>query len=97
MCRLLRENYLEGEKWEFAVRVDKSWIYFCLLATTKKKKSIYYRKRGGKYLEFWFRENKESFVKDFMVTAGLSYNGKFKTRKIGKKIKLTRITFRNMF
>ena len=48
--------------------------------TTKKKKR-------GKELTCWFKENKESFAKDFIIITQLSYQGKLKIRKVRKNIK----------
>ena len=45
-------------------------------------------KRGKKYLAFWFRNNEESFAKDFAIIAGISYNEKFRIRKVGKSVKI---------
>ena len=35
-----------------------------------------------KDLTKWFKENKESFAKDFIIITGFSYNGKLKISKI---------------
>ena len=35
-----------------------------------------------KVLTQWFKENKESFAKDFIIITGLSYYGKLKISKI---------------
>lgn len=85
MCRLLYENYLAGEKWKYVVTIDEAWIY---LSDCNRKRSIYYRKRGEKDINCWFRENKESFAKGFMVITGFSYNGKLKIRKVEKNVKI---------
>ena len=53
-----------------------------------KKRSIYYKKRGEKYICPWFKESKESYPKGFMIVAGFSYNGKLKIRKAAKSVKI---------
>ena len=62
VCRLLHGNHLAGERWKYIVRVGVFQIY---LSDCNRKILIYHQKR--KDLICWFRENKESFDKGFMI------------------------------
>lgn len=84
-CRILYENHLAGDKWKYIVTLDEAWVY---LNDCNKKRSIYYRKRGEKNVQTWFRQCKESFSKGFMIVAGFSYNGKLKIRRVEKNVKI---------
>jgi hypothetical protein len=84
-CRLLYENHLASDKWKYVVTLDEAWLY---LSDCNKHRAIFYRKRGEKKFQTWFKESRESFPKGFMIVAGFGYNGKLTIRRIEKNAKI---------
>lgn len=91
-CRLLYENYLAGDKWQFIVTLDEAWFY---LSNCGKKRSIYYEKIGKKSTYKHYREGHESFSKGFMVAAGYCSKEKLRLIKVDNKVKINSQYYQN--
>jgi hypothetical protein len=84
-CRKLYERYLAGDRWKYVATLDEAWIY---LSDCNKPRAIFYRPRGVKPFETWYKECKETFSKGFMVVAGYCHNGKLEIRRVAKNTKI---------
>ena len=73
-----------GKKWKYRYTVVEVWIYHLSEAIKRKKNDLLPKKGGENDLRCWFRINKESFAKSFLIIARFSYNEKLKIRKVEK-------------
>lgn len=89
-CRKLYEGYLAGDKWQYVVTLDEAYVY---LSDCNKPRAIYYRKKGQKSFQSWYKECRETFSKGFMIIAGYCSRGKLTLRRVSAKVKINSAYF----
>lgn len=69
---MLYDNYLTGVERKYVAAIDVIWMHLSDQYITKKKR------KSSKMLV----QRKQSFVKDFMIMSGVSYNGKLNIKNV---------------
>lgn len=85
-CRKLYEKYLAGEKCNFVVTLDESWIK---LKIDSGKTSFCYIKKGERVPEEWIKQTRTLWERKFMIVAAMCYFRTFPLIKIPDGVTMT--------
>jgi len=84
-CLKLYENYLAGQRSEYAVTLDEALVY---LEDSNRERRICYLKQGERVPESWVMEKDESFKKGFMVVSVITGRGTVPLFRVPSQVKI---------